>query len=225
MPVRLALPVPNPGIPRMTLTIGALLALSFLISVLGLFLFIWAQTRGLMCAGPAAAEVIFAADEVGVVEDPAAPELQLAALQAVGRAAEGESCTGTAPHTLAPDACEARFKQDRSSRQPAFAFLMSSIVWLVLGSLAGLIASQKLTSPDFLTQSAWLTFGRIRTVHLNMVAYGWASLAGLGVVPRLLGAELVGARFAIGDAADVARDIARKVRIPETEVFGEQSPG
>ena len=54
----------------MTLTIGALLALSFLISVLGLFLFIWAQTNGLMRAGPDAAEVIFAKGEVGLVEDP-----------------------------------------------------------------------------------------------------------------------------------------------------------
>ncbi|MCG5078148.1 cbb3-type cytochrome c oxidase subunit I [Paraburkholderia tagetis] len=184
----------------MTLTIGALLALSFLISVLGLFLFIWAQTKGLMRAGPAAAEVIFAADEVGVVEDPAAPAQQLAALQAVERAAEHGSHDGSALHALGPDACEARLKQDRSSRTPAFAFLSSSIVWLVLGSLAGLIASQKLTSPDFLAQSAWLTFGRIRTAHLNMVAYGWASMAGLGVVlwmlPRLLCTELVGARFA-----------------------------
>ena len=40
----------------MTLTIGALLALSFLISVFGLFLFIWALTQGLMRAGPDAAQ-------------------------------------------------------------------------------------------------------------------------------------------------------------------------
>ena len=52
----------------MTLTVGALLALSFLISVLGLFMFIWAQTNGLMQAGPDAAQVIFAKGEVGMVE-------------------------------------------------------------------------------------------------------------------------------------------------------------
>ncbi|PVX70703.1 cbb3-type cytochrome c oxidase subunit I [Paraburkholderia unamae] len=184
----------------MTLTVGALLALSFLISVLGLFLFIWAQTKGLMRAGPAAAEVIFAPHEVGLVEDPAAPAQQLAELQDVERAAQGATHGGAAHRTLAHDVAGQRLNQDRSSRRPAFAFLASSIVWLVLGSLAGLIASQKLTSPDFLTQSAWLTFGRIRTAHLNMVAYGWASMAGLGVVlwmlPRLLGTELAGARFA-----------------------------
>jgi cytochrome c oxidase cbb3-type subunit I len=184
----------------MTTTIGALLALSFLISILGLFLFIWAQTQGLMRAGPEAAQVIFAADELGVVEDPAAPAHRLAALQVVESAAEGRSGVAGGGHGLASATLEARLQQDRSSRVPAFAFLTSSIVWLVLGSLAGLIASQKLTSPDFLVQSAWLTFGRIRTAHLNMVAYGWASMAGLGVVlwmlPRLLGTTLVGARFA-----------------------------
>ena len=40
----------------MSLTIGALLALSFLISVLGLFMFIWAQMNGLMRAGPGSCE-------------------------------------------------------------------------------------------------------------------------------------------------------------------------
>ena len=41
----------------MNFTIGTLLALSFLISVLGLFLFLWAQMNGLMRAGRANAEI------------------------------------------------------------------------------------------------------------------------------------------------------------------------
>ncbi|HQZ07904.1 MAG TPA: cbb3-type cytochrome c oxidase subunit I, partial [Burkholderiaceae bacterium] len=49
-------------------------------------------------------------------------------------------------------------------------------------------------------QQAWLTFGRIRTIHLNAVAYGWAPMAGLGValfiIPRLLKTPLIGARYA-----------------------------
>jgi hypothetical protein len=61
----------------MTITVGALLALSFLISVLGLFMFIWAQMNGLMRAGSDASEVIFAKGEVGVTEEPSisAPDL------------------------------------------------------------------------------------------------------------------------------------------------------
>ena len=99
----------------------------------------------------------------------------------------------------------ARVEEDRSSRAAAFAFLTSSIFWLLLGTLAGLIASEKLTAPDFLTGSAWLTFGRIRTAHLNMVIYGWASMAGLGIslwmLPRLLKTHLVGERYAVWGAA------------------------
>jgi cytochrome c oxidase cbb3-type subunit I len=65
----------------MGVTIGALLALSFLISVLGLFVFIWAQMRGLMRAGPQAAQVIFDQGELGVVEEPAAASADRHALQ------------------------------------------------------------------------------------------------------------------------------------------------
>lgn len=190
----------------MTLTIGALLALSFLISVLGLFMFIWAQTRGLMRSGSDAAQVIFDKGELGTVEEPAISSSQRVVLQEIESksidTSFGVSSKGIA---VASPELEAREEQDRSSRAAAFAFLTSSILWLVLGSIAGLIASQKLTSPDFLTQSAWLTFGRIRTAHLNMVIYGWASMAGLGIslwmLPRLLKTELVGERYAVTGAA------------------------
>ncbi|AOJ16689.1 cbb3-type cytochrome c oxidase subunit I [Burkholderia vietnamiensis] len=186
----------------MNFTIGTLLALSFLISVLGLFLFLWAQMNGLMRAGPDAAEVIFAAGEVGQTEDPALSAPHRAALQ---QAAVHGARAGAADHSPALSReLEARAQQDASSRRPAFVFVCSSVFWLLLGSVAGLIASQKLTSPDFLTQSAWLTFGRVRTAHLNMVVYGWASMAGIGIslwmLPRLLKTRLAGERFAIAGA-------------------------
>ncbi len=51
----------------------------------------------------------------------------------------------------------------------------------------------------------WLSFGRIRTIHLNAVAYGWAPMAGLAIalflLPRLLKTALVGARWAVLGAA------------------------
>jgi cytochrome c oxidase cbb3-type subunit 1 len=79
----------------MTITIGALLALSFLISVLGLFMFIWAQTNGLMQAGPGAAQVIFAKGEVGLVEEPSISPTELAALQHIE---SKEAVEGTTPY-------------------------------------------------------------------------------------------------------------------------------
>jgi cytochrome c oxidase cbb3-type subunit I len=46
-----------------------------------------------------------------------------------------------------------------------------------------------------------MTFGRMRTIHLNAVAYGWAPMAALGIaiwmLPRLLKTRLVGAPFAM----------------------------
>jgi len=201
----------------MTLTIGALLALSFLISVFGLFMFIWALTQGLMRAGPDAAQVIFEKGEVGVVEEPSVSSRQRDSLQEIESKSVDTffSADSTGIAAASPE-LEAREAQDRSSRAAAFAFLSSSILWLVLGSVAGLIASQKLTSPDFLTESAWLTFGRVRTAHLNMVIYGWASMAGLGIalwmLPRLLKTNLVGERFAVAGAglwnAGVAAGVA-----------------
>ncbi|KWB64037.1 hypothetical protein WL37_20435 [Burkholderia ubonensis] len=189
----------------MNFTIGTLLALSFLISVLGLFLFLWAQMNDLMRAGPDAAEVIFAAGEVGLTEDPALSVVHRERLQQAASQATRGSWPGPSGDSLALGReLQKRAQQDASSRGPTFIFLCSSVFWLLLGSVAGLVASQKLTSPDFLTQSAWLTFGRIRTAHLNMVVYGWASMAGIGIslwmLPRLLKTQLAGERYAIAGA-------------------------
>ncbi|MBO0096231.1 cbb3-type cytochrome c oxidase subunit I, partial [Listeria monocytogenes] len=69
--------------------------------------------------------------------------------------------------------------------------LMAAVAafWLVLGSVFGVIASLKLHLPDWLVGHAPLTFGRMRSMHLNLVAYGWLSVAGIAsalwIVPRI----------------------------------------
>src|ERR1700682_134987 len=105
----------------MTLTIGALLALSFLISVLGLFMFIWAQTNGLMQSGPGAAQVIFAEGEVGLVEDPSISPTERAALQHIESKASGTSDGALQSVAVSTELAE-RAEEDRSSRAAAFAF-------------------------------------------------------------------------------------------------------
>ena len=57
----------------------------------------------------------------------------------------------------------------------------SALIWLLIGSFRGDLASLKLHLPDLLASPAWLTFGRIRPAHLNAMVYGWDSLAMLGV--------------------------------------------
>ena len=59
--------------------------------------------------------------------------------------------------------------------------LTSSLVWLVIGSIFGAMASLKFNWPDWLVEQAPFTFGRLRTLHLNLVIYGWLSMAGVGV--------------------------------------------
>lgn len=94
-----------------------------------------------------------------------------------------------------------RSRADKSTSLVVGVCLTLAVVWLVLASFAGLISSIKLHSPDWWVQYEWLTFGRIRPIHLNLVAYGWCSLAGIGVaiwlIPRLLKTELVGAKYAL----------------------------
>lgn len=71
---------------------------------------------------------------------------------------------------------------DRSCRAPVLVFILSGICWLLLGSVLAMIASIKLHTPGFLTNWEWLTFGRVRPAHLNVVTYGWAAMTGVGVI-------------------------------------------
>lgn len=83
---------------------------------------------------------------------------------------------------------------DDSARLPVLGFFAGSVFWLLAGTVLALLASIKLHTPEFLDGVSWLTFGRVRPAHLNTVAYGWASQAGIGVqlwlMARLARAEL-----------------------------------
>jgi cytochrome c oxidase cbb3-type subunit I len=82
----------------------------------------------------------------------------------------------------AVDDTQLRIQIDESVTSQTVIFIVTSLFWLLLGSLFGLIASYKMHWPDWLGEYAVLTFGRIRPAHLNTVAYGWVSLAGAGVL-------------------------------------------
>ncbi len=157
----------------------AILMSAFLLSVLALGAFIWSMRKGLFDTSPAAARVIFADEEAGHSEDPA-----------------------SARHGIVD---RSREEADRSSAPVVFLFICCAMVWLLVASVAGLTASIKLHEPDLLASVPWLSFGRIRTIHLNAVAYGWAPMAGLGIamflLPRLLKTELMGGRWAVLGAA------------------------
>ncbi|MGH9629814.1 MAG: cbb3-type cytochrome c oxidase subunit I [Bryobacteraceae bacterium] len=75
-----------------------------------------------------------------------------------------------------------RIQIDRSGRQTVLGYHVSAVFWLLFGSLAAIVASIKLHNPDFLSEWSWLTFGRVRPVHLNTMVYGWSSMAGIGTL-------------------------------------------
>lgn len=95
---------------------------------------------------------------------------------------------------LSGDAWAIRLRTDAAGRRPVLICFFSALVWLLIGSLFGDLASLKLHVPDLLVGQPWLTFGRVRPAHLNAMVYGWASPAMLGVslwlIPRLVHHEL-----------------------------------
>jgi cytochrome c oxidase cbb3-type subunit 1 len=66
-------------------------------------------------------------------------------------------------------------------------YLLSAVVWLLLGSAIGLLEAFRFHTHDLFVLE-WLSFGRARPMHTGMVLWGWASLALIGlalyVVPR-----------------------------------------
>lgn len=72
-------------------------------------------------------------------------------------------------------------------------YLVSGAVWGVVGALIGLLASLELVAPDHIGWWPHMTFGRLRPLHVNLVALGFVYTVLLGVaafiVPRLCRVE------------------------------------
>ncbi|WP_144778624.1 cbb3-type cytochrome c oxidase subunit I [Marinobacter maritimus] len=169
----------------MTPTIAVLLIITFVLSTVGLLLLIWSIANNQFSHGQAAARTIFSPGEEGHSEDPARPS----------------DLPFTGDNSEQAAAIEARWAADQSSRTAILTWLSSSVFWLLLGSFFGLASSIKMHFPEFLAASEFLTFGRVRPVHLNAVTYGWASMAGIGValflIPRLFKTSLAGGKYAV----------------------------
>lgn len=86
---------------------------------------------------------------------------------------------------------------DRSCGVPLLALFGGAALWLVVGSVLGLMASIKFHAPDFLANCAWLTYGRLQPAADDALLYGFCLPAGLGValwvLARLSQAPLRGA--------------------------------
>lgn len=146
------------------LSIGLLLALSFLVSLLALGFLVWALANRQLRMDQSQARAIFTAGEIG---------------------SPGEAVPDSDPARLHFDNSQAGI--DRASRAPVLALVVGGVVWLLVGSVFGLIASLKLHWPDWLVEQAPLTFGRVRAMHLNLVVYGWLSMTGIATAIWIVG--------------------------------------
>lgn len=72
-------------------------------------------------------------------------------------------------------------------------FLGFSVFWLIIATTVGEYLGIKFVAPDA-DHVSWLSFGRLRPVHTNMVFWGWASFAMVGfsyyVIPRVSNGDL-----------------------------------
>lgn len=73
-------------------------------------------------------------------------------------------------------------------------FLLSAAFWLVFAPTIGVILSIKFNYPGFLGSASWLTWGRLRPVHVMGVIFGGFTTAIFGLtyymVPRLCGVRM-----------------------------------
>lgn len=70
---------------------------------------------------------------------------------------------------------------DRSTSTPVLTFFTTALGWLFISTVLGLISTIKLSSPNFLADWSWLTYGRVAPAYNLAFTYGWCSLAGMGV--------------------------------------------
>ncbi|MDZ7716811.1 MAG: cbb3-type cytochrome c oxidase subunit I [Balneolaceae bacterium] len=91
------------------------------------------------------------------------------------------------PLTVEKAKAEERIDTDKKSTKLIFWYVACSAFWLVFGTLVGEYLGLKFVWPE-LDSLSWLSFGRLRPVHTNVVFWGYTSLSmialALYIVPR-----------------------------------------
>ena len=90
-------------------------------------------------------------------------------------------------------------RDDLVDREIVLRFLLSAAFWLVFAPTIGVILSIKFNYSDFLGRIDWLTWGRLRPVHVMGVIFGAFTTGVLGLtyymVPRLCGVPMYKANW------------------------------
>ena len=73
-------------------------------------------------------------------------------------------------------------------------FCLTSAFWMAIATLFGLVTAIEFIAPELLGNISWLSFGRIRPIHTNLVIFGFVTSGLLATafyaLPRLLRTEL-----------------------------------
>lgn len=86
-------------------------------------------------------------------------------------------------------------KEDKLvNTQLVMGWLYSALIWMTIFPIVGILVSLKFHNPEFLGDNPWLTFGRLRPMHVNGVIFGSFSTTIFGLlyymVPKLCGVRL-----------------------------------
>jgi cytochrome c oxidase cbb3-type subunit 1 len=83
-------------------------------------------------------------------------------------------------------------------------FMLSSVAYFFIVGIIALIIAAKFSWPDFMGSSPLLTYGRMRTLHVNGMLFGWLLAADMGltfyIVPRLCGVKLWSEKLGVATA-------------------------
>lgn len=80
-------------------------------------------------------------------------------------------------------------------------FCLTSAFWMAIATLFGLTTAVEFIAPELLGNISWLSFGRIRPIHTNLVIFGFVTPGLLAVsfyvVPSLLRTELYSEKLGV----------------------------
>src|SRR5512141_1543582 len=84
-------------------------------------------------------------------------------------------------------------------------FLISSICYFFIVGIVAITIAAKFVWPSLLGSVQYLTYGRLRPLHVNGMLFGWLLAADMGlaffIVPRLCGVKLWSEKLGVATAA------------------------
>ncbi|MDP6179037.1 MAG: cbb3-type cytochrome c oxidase subunit I, partial [Desulfatiglandales bacterium] len=86
------------------------------------------------------------------------------------------------------------FESLTENHRTARGFCLTSAFWMVVATLFGMAAAIELIAPDLFGDISWVSFGRIRPIHTNLIIFGFVTSGLFSVsfymLPKLLRTKL-----------------------------------